>query len=135
MLENAALKLNAQPATGNSLVASFHLGDKRKDQRGVGPNRAPETTWRQSGPAKVYKIEDNHVAGPRLFLSAAIHAVDGGFSLIPQAGTGPEGGNALLDSDGIWKGGFLGGSTDRDSRSLELEASTFFARGRLEPHA
>ncbi len=126
LLENAAAKVNAQLSTSTSAVLSYHRGDKRKENRGAGPSRSLETTWRQRGPADVYKLEGTRIWGSRLFLNGQVDIVDGGFSLISRAA-----GEALLDADGVWKNGFLSGSTDRDSDNIELAGSAYFEAGAL----
>lgn len=130
-LDNGAFKLNAQLGPSSSLVASANLGDKRKENRGAGPGRAVETHWRQRGPVWVYRLETTHVVGSKLFVSGQYSLVDGGFSLIPRAGEGPAGGEALLAEDGVWKNGYIGGTTDRDSETVEGGGSLYFDAGRL----
>lgn len=135
LLENAAFKLNANPGRGNSLVASVNYGDKRKRNRGAGPSRSLESAWRQYGPTEVYKLEDSQVVGRSLFLTGSYDVVDGGFSLIPNGGAGLEGRAALQDADGVWKNGYYGGTSDRDSRTVELSGSIFLGRHTLDAGA
>ena len=128
-LDHSAFKLNAQPRPSSSLVASVHRGHKKKENRGAGPDRSTETTWRQRGPAYVSKLEDTHVLTSRFFLSGGFNFVDGGFGLIPRSGAGKAGGEALQDADGVWKNGYWGGFSDRDSETAQAEGSYFFDVG------
>ncbi len=68
-LENMAIKLNAQIANPNSLVASFNNGEKQKFGRNAGPSFEADATWNQRGPTGVYKVEDTHIFNSNLFLT------------------------------------------------------------------
>ena len=131
LLENTALKFNGQIAASNSAVGSWNRGDKLKDGRGAGPGRQTETTWDQSGPTEIWKIEDTHVFNSNFYLTGLYSYVDGGFQLIPKAGGFETGGEALLDADGIWKNGYLGGVDNRDTDNYQVDGSYFFNTGNL----
>lgn len=129
LLENTALKINAQATEANSLVGSFNRGDKLKFGRSTSPSRQVETTWDQAGPTEIFKFEDTHVFSSSLFVTGTYSFVDGGFQLIPKSGFGAAGREAVLGPDGNWRGGFLGGIDDRNSDSYQLDASYFFTTG------
>lgn len=131
LLENTALKLNAQVSEANSMVGSFNRGDKLKFGRNTGPNRQLETTWDQAGPTEIFKFEDTHVFSSSLFVTGTYSFVDGGFQLIPKSGFGVDGVEAVLGPDGNWRGGFQGGIDDRNSSSYQLDASYFFTTGEI----
>jgi len=131
LLENTALKINAQLTSANSAVGSFNRGDKLKFGRNTGPNRQVETTWDQQGPTEVFKFEDTHVFNSNFFATGSYSFVDGGFQLVAKSGFGADGVAALLDSDGNWKNGFWGGVDDRNSESYKIDASYFFNTGDL----
>ena len=137
ILENTALKLNAQVSSNNSLVGTWNNGDKLKFGRGAGPDRASETTWNQRGPTAVMKLEDTHVFSSSFFLSGQWSKVDGGFSLntknnIASGQGGLGGGNeSIIDADGVWKNGFLSGFSRRPSEELKADASYFFNTGEM----
>ncbi len=56
VLENVAIKLNAQLSRANSFVGSFNTSDKRVVGRGAGPSVDPSATWTQRGPADSARI-------------------------------------------------------------------------------
>lgn len=129
LLENTALKVNAQATEANSLTASFNRGDKLKFGRSTSPARQVETTWDQAGPSEIFKFEDTHVFSSSLFVTGTYSFVDGGFQLIPKSGFGAAGVEAVQGPDGNWRGGFQGGFDDRNSDSYQLDASYFFSTG------
>jgi len=137
ILENVAVKLNAQVSAANSLVASYVNGDKRAFGRGAGAFRDPSSTLNQRGPTGVTKIEDTHLFGSNLYLTGSYGYVDGGFDATAQGGAGSDrpatpdpGGEANRDATGLL--------TNNSSRSfsspqeeLKLDASYFFNTGGL----
>ncbi len=137
ILENAAIKLNAQFSAANSFVASYINGDKRAFGRGAGPGVDRSATANQRGPTGITKIEDTHVFGSNFFLTGAYQYVDGGFSLTAVGGSGPDqppipdpGGEFNVDADGSR----TNRSTLRASRpyeQLKLDASYFVNTGGL----
>ncbi|NJL28660.1 MAG: TonB-dependent receptor [Thermoanaerobaculia bacterium] len=129
LLENTALKLNAQVGEANSMLGSFNRGDKLKFGRNTGPNRQPETTWDQAGPTEIFKFEDTHVFNSSLFVTGTYSFVDGGFQLIPKSGFGTAGVEAVQGPDGNWRGGFQGGIDDRNADSYQVDASYFLTTG------
>ena len=137
ILENTALKINAQLSQANSMVGSWNNGDKLKFGRGAGPDRASETTWNQRGPTAIIKFEDTHVFSSSFFLSGQWSKVDGGFALNSKnniaSGQGGLGGGleTVLDADGVWKNGFLSGFSRRPSEELKADASYFFNTGEM----
>lgn len=138
LLDHQALKLDGRFGGGDrargSLTASVMRSHKRKPSRGAGPNRAFETTWRQHGPVWVAKVEPTWLVGARQVWTAQASLVDGGFSLTPQSGLGPSGGEAVFGADGVWRGGMYGGSSDRDAQQGLVDGSLYF-EGRRVDHA
>jgi hypothetical protein len=133
ILENSSLKINAQLADSNSLVASWNNGDKQKFGRSAGPSRPQPTTWDQRGPTALYKLEDTHIVNSNFFLSGTLSKVDGGFSLTCKACIGagsleatPE---SVLDRDGVWQNSYLSGSSSRPSEEAKVDGSYFFNTG------
>ncbi|MDA8019256.1 MAG: carboxypeptidase regulatory-like domain-containing protein [Thermoanaerobaculia bacterium] len=126
-LETYGAKINAQPSQSNSLVGFYNFGDKVKNGRNAGPTRPQPTTWNQTGPTDIYKLEDTHVFSSSFFLSGLASYVGGGFQLTPQGGLdGPE---SVLDPDFVWQTNFLHHETDRPQEQLKLDASYFFDTG------
>ncbi len=135
ILENAAFKVNAQLASNNSAQASWNNGDKQKFGRGAGPDRAQETTFLQRGPTAVIKAEDTHIVSSNLFLTGQWSKVDGGFALRSLAGgfddSLPE---TVWDGDGVWKNGFVSGSSSRPAEEIKADGSYFFNTGASTNH-
>ena len=129
LLENSALKLNGQIATNNSAVASFNRGDKIKTGRDAGRTRPPETTFNQTGPTELWKLEDTHIFNSSFYLTGLYSFVDGGFALAPQGGSAPE---VLWDASGIWRNSFRGGGSDRDTTGYQVDGSYFFTTGNMD---
>lgn len=134
ILENTSMKLNAQLSAGNSAVASWNNGDKRKFGRSAGPTRPPETSWDQRGPSAIWKVEDTHVFSSNFFLTGSWSKVDGGFSLTTKAGAGPDAPRAWRDPDGVWQDNFQSGSSARPAEAYKADASYFFNTGEATGH-
>ncbi|MEM8930847.1 MAG: carboxypeptidase regulatory-like domain-containing protein [Acidobacteriota bacterium] len=125
-LENTAVKLNAQLSDSNSFVYTHNEGDKVKTGRGAGPTRPPETTWNQSGPSPLQKVEDTHVFGSDFFLTASWSEIDGGFSLLPAGGLDTP---VWRGADGLWHDSYYFLSADRPSERAKIDGSYFFTTG------
>jgi hypothetical protein len=135
VLENTAIKLNAQLSAANSFVGSFNNNDKKKFGRGGGPNFDPSSTWDQRGPSGITRIEDSHIFGSSFFLSAQYSFVDGGFQLAAQGGAGPDqppipdaGGECNVDANGYWRNAGSG-SESNPVTQWQLDGSWFFNTG------
>jgi len=136
LLENTAIKFNGQPVSANSVVGSWNRGDKIKDGRRPGSNFAIETTWDQSGPTEIWKIEDTHVFSSDFYLTGLYSYVDGGFALQSKGSDFPNPNlpvtqEPLLDVDGIWHNSYYGGQSDRNTDNYQLDGSYFFNTGNL----
>jgi len=129
MLENTAVKLNAQITTANSFVGSWNNSNKTKSARGIGPTVELEAAWNQRGPTDITKLEDTHVFGSSFFLSGTWSKVDGRFMVTAIGGVGPGAPEALLDSDGVWKANSGSYSTQRPNEEWKLDGSRFFGIG------
>ena len=126
-LETFSFKVNAQPSPRLSTVFALSTNDKQRDGIGAGPNRSPETLWRQSGPFRLARLETTRVFGSDFYLSALLSRTELGFGLSPAAGPLAE---AVLDENGVWRGGYATVDLHRDSDLLKLEGATFVDRGR-----
>ncbi|MEZ5332271.1 MAG: TonB-dependent receptor [Thermoanaerobaculia bacterium] len=135
ILENTAVKFNAQLAASNSLVASWNNGDKQKFGRSAGPSRPGPTTWDQRGPTALYKLEDTHIFSSNFFLSGTLSKVDGGFSLTCKAciaaGTLASTPETVLDRNGVWQNSYQSGSSSRPSEEIKADGSYFFNTGNV----
>lgn len=126
-LESYAAKLSAQLTPKNELTGFYHLGEKVKLGRDAGPLRPQPTTWNQTGPTTIYKLEDTQLLGPDFYLNGMVSYVDGGFSFEPQGGgigdrTFP---NVVRRPDRVWQNSFLALETDRPQSQARLEGSAF----------
>lgn len=126
-LETYGAKLNAQVTTSNSLVAFYNYGDKIKIGRNASPTRPQPTTWNQTGPTDIYKLEDTHIFNSSFYLTGMVSYVGGGFQLTPQGGL--DGVSPILDADFIWQSNFLHHETDRPQEQAKLDGNYFFNSG------
>lgn len=143
ILENTAIKLNGQFVSANSAVGSWHRGDKLVDGRLGVSNRSLEATWDQDGPSEIWKLEDTHVFSSDFYLTGMFSYVDGGFQLQSKRAAFPTGnivssgataqaqGEGILDVDGIYRNGWYGGGTDRNTDNYQVDGSYFFNTGNL----
>lgn len=131
-LGHGALKLNVQPSQRASMVVSAISSDKRKPTRGADPSRAIETTWRQKTPSTAVKLEHSQLLGSRAVVTGHASQVDGEFSLRARGGSGPDGGEAFLGPDGVWRDGYLSGFSDRDAGRYEVSSDVFFESEKVD---
>ena len=130
ILRNKNAKLNAQLLSSNSAVGFYDFGDKVRNARGLSPTRPFETAWHQSGPAKVYKLEDTQIIGSSLYLTGMWSKVSGGFGLIPNGGTSDTV-QPFRDASGTWHNSFLFYTTVRPQKQGRLDGSKFFDVGTM----
>src|SRR3954453_4013795 len=130
ILRDKNAKLNAQILPSNSAVGFYTFGDKVRNARNLSPTRPFETSWRQTGPTKVYKLEDTQIIGSSLYLTGMWSKVSGGFSLIPNGGTGTDV-TPFLDQSLVWHNSFLFYITDRPQKQYRLDGSKFFDIGTM----
>ena len=125
ILTNKNLKLNAQPFAGNSFVAAYQFGDKFRNARDLSPTRPFESAWKQTGPTKVYKLEDTHVFGSNLYLTGMWSKVDGGFGLFGNGGVGSSAPSRWIDAQGVNRDNFYTYQTIRPQKQYRLDGSFF----------
>ncbi|HVS03911.1 MAG TPA: TonB-dependent receptor, partial [Thermoanaerobaculia bacterium] len=112
-------KLNAQVTSNNSGVFFYNYGDKIKTGRNASPTRPQETTWNQTGPTDIWKLEDTHIFSSDFYLTGLISFVGGGFQLTPQGGLdGPI--PTLVLTTGIWQDNFIHHETERPQEQAKL---------------
>lgn len=128
LLRNEAYKLNAQITDANSFVYTWNEGDKIKNGRGAGPSRPTETTWDQSGPSPLTKVEDTHVFNSSFFLTASWSEMLGGFALEPKGGRDTQ---AWFDADGVAHGSYYFLDNERPTERYKIDGSSFFTTGSL----
>src|SRR5213594_3511502 len=131
ILRNINAKLNAQILPSNSAVGFYSKGDKVRNARGLSPTRTFEAAFHQSGPTKVYKIEDTQIFGSSLYLTGFWSKVDGGFSLIPNGGLGSSAPVGLRDINNVRYNTFAFYDTTRPQKQYRLDGSKFFDMGNM----
>jgi hypothetical protein len=131
ILRNTNAKLNAQILPSNSAVGFYSLGDKIRNARSLSATRTFPTSWRQTGPAKVYKIEDTQIFGSSLYLTGFWSKVSGGFSLIPNSGLGTGVPVGYRDLNNVRYNTFSYYITDRPQKQYRLDGSKFFDVGNM----
>jgi hypothetical protein len=134
ILENTALKINAQITPSNSFTASWNNGDKKKFGRNAGPTRPQPTTWDQRGPSAIIKFEDTHVVNSNFFIGGTYSIVDGGFSLTSKAviaaGSVTAAPETTWAAEG-WDQSYLSGGSSRPSEEWKIDGSYFFNTGNV----
>jgi hypothetical protein len=129
VLRNTSAKLNAQLLSSNSGVLFYDLGDKVRNARNLSAFRPFETAYRQTGPTKVYKLEDTQIFGSSLYLTAMASRIKpGGFSLSPNGGFDV---NAYKDADTVWHNSFNFYTTNRPQKQYRLDGSKFLDIGSM----
>ncbi len=107
VLEDANAKLNFQAIESNGLTLFYLRGDKQKFGRNAATTRPPETTWNQTGPTSLYKLEDNQVFSSNLVADAFASYMDEGFQLVAVATDNGSNAQAFIDSSGVWHNNYL----------------------------
>ena len=126
VLRNKNLKLNGQIASSNSAVAYYTFSDKVRNARNLSPTRPFETTWRQTGPTPIFKLEDTQIFGSSLYLTGMWSRVDGGFNLVGNGGEGSSAPNLWTDVDTVNHGNFYTEHIVRPQKQYRLDGSKFF---------
>ena len=125
VLRNKNAKINAQLFTSNSFVASYTLGDKFRNARDLSPSRPIETAYTQTGPTKVYKLEDTKLIGNKLYLTAMWSKVQGGFGLFANGGQGPSAPSLWFDAANVAHDSYSTYQTVRPQKQYRLDGSYF----------
>ena len=131
VLRNKNLKLNGQIIASNSAVGFYTFGDKFRNARNLSPTRPIETAYTQTGPTKVYKLEDTQIIGSSLYLTAMWSKVDGGFGLFANGGSGESAPSRWVDKDGVNHDNFATYQTIRPQKQSRLDGSKFFDLGKM----
>jgi hypothetical protein len=133
LLKNPNLKINVQ-ATRNDLVSFlFFNGDKVKSGRSPGVSGisfdAPTATWNQHNAYAdnplhgLWKLEDNHTFGSRVFLSSKFAYYNTGFGVEPVGGMDISSGRSLVLGQSF--GSVSRGLNVRPQMSVVLDGSAF----------
>jgi len=128
LLENWAVKVNAQVTDSTSLAYTRNVGEKVKDGRGAGPSRPTETTWDQGGPSPLTKVEGTQIFNSSFFLTGSWSKMEGGFFLEPKGGRDV---TAWRDADRVWHGSYFFLDNTRPTERYQIDGSNFFNTGDL----
>jgi hypothetical protein len=125
VLRNKNAKVNAQLFASNSFVASYTYGDKFRNARDLSPARPIETAYTQTGPTKVYKIEDTQLIGSNLYVTGMWSKVEGGFGLFANGGAGPGAPSWWIDDGNINHDNFSTYQTIRPQKQYRADGAFF----------
>jgi hypothetical protein len=121
-LENYSAKLSAEINPATRAMFAYFRGNKEKFGRGAGATRPDETTWNQTGPTDLVKMEANHTFGANLFLTGRYAYTANRFSLTPRGGLETP---YYRDDSRVAHGSYLWASTDRPQHNVALEGNVF----------
>ncbi|HUM03351.1 MAG TPA: carboxypeptidase regulatory-like domain-containing protein [Thermoanaerobaculia bacterium] len=124
VLEDFGGKLNAQLLPENTFTAVYSYADKNKIGRNASPTRPPETAFTQTGPTKLYKLEDSHIFSSDVFATVAYSRVIGGFGFTTPGQT-----QAYQDENAIWHNSYYQYSTFRPQTQVTATPSVFLRTG------
>lgn len=126
ILRDKNLKLNGQPLASNSAVGFYTFGDKVRNARDLSLTRPFETSYRQAGPTKIYKLEDTQIFGSSLYLTGMWSKVSGGFGLHANGGSGESAPSSWRDNQGVWHDNYFTFDTHRPQKQYRVDGSKFF---------
>jgi carboxypeptidase family protein len=128
-LENYAAKVTGEITQKSRATFMYFRGNKEKFGRGASATRPDETTYNQTGPVDVYKVELNQTLGTNLFLSGRYAKTNGGFSLEPRGGRDTQ---RYVDDDGVNHNTFGFYLTDRPQDNVAVDGNYFKGRHELK---
>jgi hypothetical protein len=131
ILRNKNAKLNGQITASNSAVGFYSFGDKFRNARNLSPTRPFETAYKQTGPTKVYKLEDTQIIGSSLYLTGMWSKISGGFGLFANGGQGEGAPSRWVDKDGVNHDNYFTYITQRPQKQYRLDGSKFFDFGKM----
>ncbi|HEX9944478.1 MAG TPA: carboxypeptidase regulatory-like domain-containing protein [Thermoanaerobaculia bacterium] len=123
VLRDSNFKLNFQAGPSNSGVLHYWTNNKLKFGRGASLRRSPETTWDQTTPQDIYKVEDTWIVNPDLVLTALASRDDGIFTLAPQGGLDAD---IFVTPDNVRRGTWLDFAQDAIIDQVRADANYFF---------
>jgi Carboxypeptidase regulatory-like domain len=123
-LQGYSFKANLQPIPENSFDASYMNNEKLKFGRGAGANHPQETTWNQTGPTKIYKVEDSNMFGSDVFASVSYSRVMSEFQL-----TSIGRGQMYTDENGVFHNSYVDYGTWRPQTQFTVTPSFFLRTG------
>jgi hypothetical protein len=128
-LENYSAKVSADFTPKTRAMFAYFRGNKEKFGRGASATRPDETTWNQTGPTDLVKVEGNRTIGTNLFLTGRYAYTANRFSLTPRGGIGTQ---YYRDDSRVAHGSYLWANTDRPQHSASVDGNVFKNRHDLK---
>jgi hypothetical protein len=129
VLENYSAKLTGEISPKTRALFAYFRGNKEKFGRGAAAQRPDETTWNQTGPTDLVKLEANHTFGSNLFLTGRYAYTGSGFSLTPRGGVETQ---YYRDDARVNHGSYLFYASDRPQHSASADGNMFKGRHDLK---
>jgi len=126
LLKDFNAKLNFQAGAADSGVAHYWTNNKLKNGRNAGPGVDPESTWDQTTPSKIWKLEDTALLNQNFYLTGLWANNSGGFTLTPKGGLDPF---IYVDSRGTLTGTNLDFTQKATIQQERLDGNLFFNTG------
>ncbi len=127
LLQNIAAKINIQPIPENRFEAFVHIGQKEKWGRSAGYS-FPDG-WHQTGRyhfgSPIIKLQDEHMFGDNLFVSAVFAFSDAGFNLIPMADEDRETLVRIDALNGIYRDSYWAAVYERPMTNIKFLATYY----------
>ena len=120
---SGSLRVNAQVTESVSASLSASGGDADGSGIGAGPGRTFGTTWDETGRERLGSVDITKIFGSNLFVTLAAAGSDR-----EQRDRPYESGDAVLDSEGIARGGWFGLGEEQRIREARLFGTVFFDR-------
>jgi hypothetical protein len=129
VLENYSAKVTGEISPKTRALFAYFRGNKEKFGRGAAATRPDETTWNQTGPTDLVKLEANHTVGNNFFIAGRYAFTGNGFSLTPRGGVDTP---YYRDDARVAHGSYLFYSSDRPQHSASADGNMFKGRHDLK---
>jgi Carboxypeptidase regulatory-like domain len=129
VLENYSAKITGEVSPQTRALFAYFRGNKEKFGRGASAVRPDETTWNQTGPTDLVKLEGNHTFGSNFFLVGRYAYTANGFSLTPRGGLETP---YYRDDARVAHGSYYAYASDRPQHSVSADANMFKGRHDLK---
>ena len=120
---SGSLRVNAQVTETISASLSASGGDADGSGIGAGPGRTFGTTWNETGRERLGSVDITKVFDSNLFVTLTAAGSNRERSDVPY-----EPGDAVLDPEGIARGGWFGLGEEQRIREARVSGSVFFNR-------
>ncbi|HSG38810.1 MAG TPA: hypothetical protein VLE27_04150, partial [Thermoanaerobaculia bacterium] len=120
-----SLKLNSQIRQNTSVILATTRGDSEGDNAGAAPDRAPETTWDETGDDAAWTAEAAVVASSDFYSTLNVGGVDRRLEQDSQV----FGAAARIGADGVARGSWFGWDEELRKRHVRLDSTLFAVTG------